>query len=163
MPRVGQGGLGHVLADRLHRLAVLEEEHAFVPGDRDHHAQAMLLRQVEEPARRRMIDAKHVHTDFAHQPEIDRDLLRRGQVRPGFGRGPERAVGHPLEIKFRLALEEKLRPHLQAGEIGRGGGRHGSNIMHGGEFPRAQHLRQDRNERAYLNQFSSCSPGIRLK
>ena len=77
----------------------------------------MLLRQVEEPARRRVINPEHVDAQLAHQPEIERDLLRRGQVRAAFGRGPERAVGHALEIKLGLALKEKLRPHLQAGEI----------------------------------------------
>ena len=128
------------------RFAVVEEEDALVPRNRDHDAEAEFLREIEEPARRRVVNPEHVHAEFAHQAEIERDPLRRGQVRAAFGRGPERAVGHALEIKLVFAFKEKLRPHLQAGEISRGDGRHGNDIMHSAEFLRGGHLRQDRNQ-----------------
>jgi hypothetical protein len=97
----------------------------------------MLLRQVEEPARRRVVNPEHVDAEFAHQAEIERNFFRRRQVHAAFGRGPEGAVGHALEIKLVLAFKEKLRPHLQAGEISRGDGRCGNNIMHSRSFSEA--------------------------
>ncbi len=106
-------------------LAVVEEEDPLVPRNRDHDAEAIFLGEIEEPARRRVVDPEHVDAEFAHQAEIDRDFLRRGQIDPAFGRGPERAVGHALEIKLVLSLKEKFRPHLQAGEINRGDGHRG--------------------------------------
>ena len=103
------------------------------------------LREVEEPARRRVVDAQDVDAEIAHEAEIDRDLFRRGEIQAAFGRGAERAVGHALEIELVFALKEKLRPHLEAGKIGRGNRRRGNYIMHGAEFPRGGHLRQVRN------------------
>jgi hypothetical protein len=133
--RVGQGGLRNVLADGLQGFAVVEKEDALVPRDRDHDAQAKFLGEIEEPAGRRVIDAKHVQAEAAHQAEIDGYLLRQGQVDAALGCGPEWAVGHALKIELVFALKEKLRPHLQAGEISRGDGRPGNDIMHGAEFP----------------------------
>ena len=142
-----ESGLGDVVADGVDGLAVIEEEDALVPRDRDHDAKAEFLREVEEPARRGVVDAQDVDAELAHEAEVDGDLLRRGEIDAALGRGAERAVGDALEIELVFALKEKLGPDLEPGEINRGSRRRGNYVMHGAEFPRGGGRRQVRNER----------------
>jgi hypothetical protein len=143
MTGVGQRGLGDIGADGFDGLGLVEEEDALVPRDGDHDAEAEFLGEIEEPAGRRVVDAQDIDAEVAHEAEVDGDFFRRGKIGAAFGVGAEGAVGDALEIELVFALEEKLGPDLQAGEIGRGYGRRGNNVMHGAQFRLDGALRQD--------------------
>ncbi len=114
------------LADRLDHLranaAIVEKLDVLGPRNGDERAQTRLLQRVEKPARRHVINAQRVHSQFAHLRQILLHAPGRADV-VAVRIGAERAVGDPLEEELALALKEEFRAHAEAlGNIGGHGG-----------------------------------------
>src|SRR5262249_55624099 len=58
----------------------VEKANLFVPGNVDQKLEGMLLRQVEQPARRDVIDAQEIGAQLAHETKILDGLLRRAEM-----------------------------------------------------------------------------------
>jgi hypothetical protein len=86
---------------------VIEERHVLLPGDADHHPQAMRHRRVEQPARRHAVDTHRVDPVRRHLLEVARDHVR-GEVPLTVARRAERAVGDPLHEQLLVTNEEEL-------------------------------------------------------
>ena len=80
------------------------------PGDAEEDADPVFQTEVEEPAGRGRVDADQIGAGCANGREILGDLLLRAELVP-FGIRREGGVGHSLDEKFLLPLEEELGSH----------------------------------------------------
>ncbi len=67
----------------------------------------MILRQIEQPARRNVINPQAVGPQLAHLLEIFFDLIPRGERHP-HPIGRKRAVSHPFDIEFFVTQAEEF-------------------------------------------------------
>ena len=119
-------------------LAIVEKEHTLVPGNGNHHTQAVALGEIQKPAGRRVINAQDIDPEFAHQQEIEGHALRRGKVRPAFRLRPKRTISDAVQVEFIFAFEEKLGPDLQARQPDRSGRNRVEKVVHGAVSPRGR-------------------------
>ena len=88
------------------RPRYVEERDVLLPGQPDHHEQAVALRRVEQPARRHRVDAHGVDARGRHRREVAIDDLGARVVAVRVG--PERPVGHALDLELLVPGIQKL-------------------------------------------------------
>ncbi len=93
----------HVLVDFVENLpaalARAEEVHVLPPPERDHDADAVFVGEIEEPLRRRVVDADAVDADLTHHREVATRLFDRPDVKILRVRR-KRATGDPFRKNF---------------------------------------------------------------
>ena len=107
---MSRAGVDSVADERFHgadTLLVIEERGVAFDGQSDHDAQAVLLRQVQQPARRWRVGAHGIQAVGCHLGEVALDGECVGKFVP-IGRGPKRAVGDPADEKFLVAEPDKF-------------------------------------------------------
>jgi hypothetical protein len=100
----------HGATDLRHDVLAVEKADVLRPRNGDQHAQSVLGRPVEQPARRDREGAERVGPQLRHQPEVGLDhvLGREGEA---VRRHSERAVGHAPDVELVVADEEELAAH----------------------------------------------------
>ena len=104
----------HPVANRLLRLVadfrVVEKLQMLSPWNRDQRPNPPRCAQIQEPARRHIVNAHKVHARLDHHVEILGSRLGSPKVVTLRIRR-ERPIGHPLDEKLFIPLEEKLGAH----------------------------------------------------
>ncbi len=102
---------------RTHRLLDsiggpgVEKRDVLFPGDADHHQQAVLLRKVEQPRRRRRVYAHGVDPGARHLLEVSRGCVG---LESAAGLRAERPVGDALDDQLLLAEIQRLAANRRA-------------------------------------------------
>ena len=112
-------GVAHALADLARAAFVIEEGDVLLPGQADHDAQAILPRNVEQPARRRCIGANGVQPVGGDQGKVAlhaRAIVKFVAVFVRF----KRSVGNALHPEFLSGIEKKLTKSNGSLEMGHG-------------------------------------------
>src|SRR5204862_2129810 len=90
----------HAPLDDARRATTIEKRNVLLPRNTQHYAQASILCQVEQPARRDGISTDGVEAVTRHLFKVARDNLRVAVfagVRPGRGK---RAIGHAAHVEL---------------------------------------------------------------
>ena len=88
----------------------VQKAKVLVPWNVNEQQQIVLRGEVEEPARRHMINAEQVRARLAHERKIARRLLRRGE-RFALRVGRERPVREAFDAEFFCAAPEEFAVH----------------------------------------------------
>jgi len=99
MTRQCLGRVSRRIPRELDGLAIFQEAGVLGPVVIHQHLQSVPLCQVEEPARRHVIDAQAIRVELLHQREIMFHLFGLREGVAGFV-GFEWAVGHPARVKL---------------------------------------------------------------
>ncbi len=78
----------------------------------------MLRGEIEEPARRDVIDAQQVRVEFAGERKVAPGLFRGREAFAG-GIRRERAVGNAFQIEFLGASTKEFSIHPDPGTVGK--------------------------------------------
>ena len=108
----GMTGVGlhvgvYLVEDFPSAFSGIEEVHILPPPERDHHADAVFLGEIEEPFRRGVINADGVEPDLAHQSQIAGGFFGRADIIHVCVR-LEGAVGDALQKKLLTSFKEEL-------------------------------------------------------
>ena len=97
MTRAGRDLLLDALDDLRRGSPFVEECNVVFPGEADHDAESVLMREIEQPRRRCRVEAHGVRAGACHGCEVAGDdrLLRIGRA---VGPVAERAVGDPTDV-----------------------------------------------------------------
>jgi hypothetical protein len=98
----------HLVEDALRCLPVVEEGDVVFPRESDHHLQAVLVRNIEQPAGRSRVETDRIRAGGCYRREVARDPRRIGIGSPVYsiGKGPVRDAAHVLLLAVDL---EKAR------------------------------------------------------
>ncbi len=121
----GAGVGGHAADDVAHARAIVEERDVLLPREAAEHAQAVAARGVEQPARRRGVEAQRVEPAGADAREVA--LGRDRGVRLAVGPGRKRPVGDAAQEQL-LAAGVQEAPACGDALGGRRGGRRGRRV-----------------------------------
>ena len=97
----------HSAARVVHHDGIIEEAGVFVPVALDEQFQSVLLREIEKPRRRDVIDAEAIGVEFLDQREVALDLFAWREL-PALGVRRERPIGDATWMKFAAAEPEKF-------------------------------------------------------
>ena len=110
MPSVFSDPVANCLLRLVADFRVVEKFQMLRPWNRNEGANAPRGAQIQEPARRHIINAHQIHARLDHHVEIlGRSLGSPKVVALRIRR--KRTVGHPLDEKLFIPLEEKLGAH----------------------------------------------------
>ncbi len=96
----------HTLSDGTDSSGIVQERYVLFPRDSNHYPQAILLRQIENPAGRHRVKANGIDAVCRHLREIPRRRYRIKLI-AGFVR-LKRAVRNSTNVKFLVANKHEL-------------------------------------------------------
>ena len=113
VPLVLPDGRDDRLLDGGPDLGIVQELDMLHPGDAQEDADAVLQTEIQEPGGGIGVDANEVRSTLTDRGKVSGGLLPGPEFIP-LGIGREGTVGHSLEEKLLLSLEEELRAHGHA-------------------------------------------------